>query len=210
MFKCASVHVFVYACGRNTRTHEHMNKKKRVVVAIGGSSGSIYAKILLDRLVQLKPQVDKVGIVMSNNAKFNWEYELENKDFEQYPFDYFEKMDFMAPFASGSARYDTMIVCPCSMGLLGRIAAGIPITAEQQVEEIFPLPRQLVGKGELFMLKVVGEFLEAAVEEVGSGVGGEVPKGESGGSKKITFVCKQQETFEIELGLKYFSYCFKC
>lgn len=125
MFKCASVHVFVYACGRNTRTHEHMNTKKRVVVAIGGSSGSIYAKILLDRLVQLKPQVDKVGIVMSNNAKFNWEYELENKDFEQYPFDYFEKMDFMAPFASGSARYDTMIVCPCSMGLLGRIAAGI-------------------------------------------------------------------------------------
>src|SRR6516225_3932480 len=41
--------------------------------------------------------------------------------------------------------------------LVGRIAAGVPITAEQQVEEIFPLPRQLVGKGELFMLKVAGE-----------------------------------------------------
>ena len=34
--------------------------------------------------------------------------------------------------------------------LVGRIAAGVPITAEQQVEEIFPLPRQLVGKGDLF------------------------------------------------------------
>ena len=34
-------------------------------------------------------------------------------------------MDFMAPFASGSAKYEVMLVCPCSMGLLGRIAAGI-------------------------------------------------------------------------------------
>ena len=41
--------------------------------------------------------------------------------------------------------------------LVGRIAAGIPITAEQHIDEVFPLPRQLTGKGELFMLKVVGE-----------------------------------------------------
>ncbi|MGF3053434.1 transcriptional repressor LexA [Microbacterium sp. YY-03] len=48
--------------------------------------------------------------------------------------------------------------------LVGQIAAGIPITAEQQVEEIFPLPRQLVGKGELFMLKVSGEsMIDAAI-----------------------------------------------
>jgi repressor LexA len=48
--------------------------------------------------------------------------------------------------------------------LVGRIAAGIPITAEQQVEEVFPLPRQLVGKGDLFMLKVVGDsMIDAAI-----------------------------------------------
>ncbi|MHB1171703.1 MAG: transcriptional repressor LexA [Lacisediminihabitans sp.] len=48
--------------------------------------------------------------------------------------------------------------------LVGRIAAGIPITAEQQVDEVFPLPRQLVGKGELFMLKVVGDsMVDAAI-----------------------------------------------
>ena len=48
--------------------------------------------------------------------------------------------------------------------LVGRIAAGIPITAEQQIEEVFPLPRQLVGGGELFMLKVVGEsMIDAAI-----------------------------------------------
>jgi repressor LexA len=48
--------------------------------------------------------------------------------------------------------------------LFGRIAAGVPITAEQQVEEIFPLPRQLVGSGELFMLKVSGDsMIDAAI-----------------------------------------------
>jgi repressor LexA len=48
--------------------------------------------------------------------------------------------------------------------LVGRIAAGVPIMADQQVDEIFPLPRQLVGKGELFMLKVVGEsMIDAAI-----------------------------------------------
>ncbi|WP_119698054.1 transcriptional repressor LexA [Microbacterium halotolerans] len=48
--------------------------------------------------------------------------------------------------------------------LVGQIAAGVPITAEQQVEEVFPLPRQLVGKGELFMLKVNGEsMIDAAI-----------------------------------------------
>lgn len=48
--------------------------------------------------------------------------------------------------------------------LVGRIAAGIPITAEQQVEEVVPLPRQLVGQGDLFMLKVVGDsMIDAAI-----------------------------------------------
>jgi repressor LexA len=48
--------------------------------------------------------------------------------------------------------------------LVGRIAAGIPITADQMIDEVFPLPRQLVGKGDLFMLKVVGEsMIDAAI-----------------------------------------------
>ena len=48
--------------------------------------------------------------------------------------------------------------------LVGRIAAGGPITAEQEVEEVFPLPESFVGKGELFMLKVVGEsMIDAAI-----------------------------------------------
>jgi len=48
--------------------------------------------------------------------------------------------------------------------LVGRIAAGVPITADQMIEEVVPLPRQLVGKGELFMLRVVGEsMIDAAI-----------------------------------------------
>lgn len=48
--------------------------------------------------------------------------------------------------------------------LVGRIAAGIPITADQNVEDVFTLPRQLVGQGDLFLLKVVGEsMIDAAI-----------------------------------------------
>lgn len=99
--------------------------QKKIVVAIGGSSGSIYAKVLLDKLEALSGQTKAVGVVMSDNAKYNWKLELGNEDYKNYPFDFYSKMDFMAPFASGSAKYETMIVCPCSMGLMGRIATGI-------------------------------------------------------------------------------------
>lgn len=98
---------------------------RKIVLGIGGSSGSIYAKVLLDRLVTLKDQLDAVGIVMSENARYNWELEVGEGSPEDYPFDFYKKNDFMAPFASGSAQYDTMIVCPCSMGVMGRIATGI-------------------------------------------------------------------------------------
>ncbi|HEY1705299.1 MAG TPA: transcriptional repressor LexA [Trebonia sp.] len=50
--------------------------------------------------------------------------------------------------------------------LVGRIAAGIPILAEEQVEDVFPLPRQLVGEGTLFLLKVAGDsMINAAIAD---------------------------------------------
>ena len=98
---------------------------KKIVVAVGGASGSIYAKVLFDKLVLLERQIGAVGVVMSNNARFNWVHELGNEDYSHYPFTFYDKQDFMAPFASGSAKYDTMIACPCSMGLLARIATGV-------------------------------------------------------------------------------------
>jgi 4-hydroxy-3-polyprenylbenzoate decarboxylase len=101
-----------------------MSMKKKIVVAITGASGAIYAKLLLEKLQQLQTQVAEVALVMSDNAKQVWEFELDNKDYDKIPFKFYDKHDFMAPFASGSARFDTMIIIPCSMGTLGRIAAG--------------------------------------------------------------------------------------
>lgn len=98
---------------------------RKLVVGIGGSSGSIYAKVLFDRLRQLADQWDEVGVVMSGNALLNWELEIGEPELTDYPFRFYEKGDFFAPFASGSARYETMLVCPCSMGLLARIAQGV-------------------------------------------------------------------------------------
>lgn len=97
---------------------------KKVVVAVTGASGAIYAKVLLDKLMQCQGQLDRVGVVMSDNAKDVWKFELGNKDYAQYPFEFYNKNDFFAPFASGSAGFDSMMVCPCSMGTMARIVQG--------------------------------------------------------------------------------------
>ena len=102
-----------------------IKNKHKIIVSVSGASGSIYAKVLFDKLVQLKEQIEMVGVLMSDNAKYVWETELNNSDYNNYPFTFYEKMDFMAPFASGSANYGTMIICPCSMGTMARIATGI-------------------------------------------------------------------------------------
>ena len=101
-----------------------MNKRK-IIVAITGASGSIYAKVLLDKLAAIgSEQIANVGVVMSDNAKDVWKYELGDDSYQNYDFTFYSKNDFMAPFASGSAQYESMIVCPCSMGTLARIATG--------------------------------------------------------------------------------------
>lgn len=98
---------------------------KKIVLAIGGSSGSIYTRLLLTKLSELNDQIDACDVVMSENAKVNWQLEQPELSIESFGLKIYDKRDFNAPFASGSAKYDTMIVCPCSMGLLGRIATGV-------------------------------------------------------------------------------------
>lgn len=106
--------------------HKTVAEKHKIIVALTGASGSLYAKVLLDKLAKLSDQVEKVGIVMSDNARDVWKHELGNEDYRLYTdFTFYGKMDFYAPFASGSARYKTMIVCPCSMGTMARIASGV-------------------------------------------------------------------------------------
>lgn len=99
--------------------------KKKIVIAITGASGSIYADLLIKKLGLIQDQWEQVAVVFSENAKTVWKTELGNEDYQKIQFPVFEKNDFNAPFASGSGQYDTMIIIPCSMGTLGRIAHGI-------------------------------------------------------------------------------------
>jgi len=98
-------------------------EKRKIIIAITGASGAIYAELLLKFLSQ--QENIEVGVIMSDNAKTVWQHELNNENYTHFPFTFYHKNDFNAPFASGSAKYDTMIIIPCSMGTLGRIANGI-------------------------------------------------------------------------------------
>ncbi len=100
-------------------------KKYKIVVAVTGASGSMYAKILFDKLSRLKGQVKSVELIFSEAAKEVWEFELGNTDYLNLPFPIQNSGNLFAASASGSAGFDTMIICPCTMGTLGRIASGV-------------------------------------------------------------------------------------
>ncbi len=104
-----------------------MDKKKKIILAVTGASGSIYAQQLIEKLNSkaLNEQIEDVALVFSKNALDVWQHELGNIDPKKLPFKSYALNDYNAPFASGSAKYDTMIICPCSMGTLGRIAHGV-------------------------------------------------------------------------------------
>src|SRR4051812_2793618 len=96
---------------------------KRIVVAITGASGAIYAKLLLEKL-QTANGSPKIAVVMTTNAKEVWRTEVGDESYQTFARLEYDINDFSAPFASGSGRFDTMIIVPCSMGTLGRIAGG--------------------------------------------------------------------------------------
>jgi 4-hydroxy-3-polyprenylbenzoate decarboxylase len=104
----------------------------KLIVAITGASGSIYAR----RLLQLLAPTDcDISLTISPVATQVIERELgvrvDLDDLDagaiagvEIQVAYYRHDDFFAPFASGSARYDGMVIVPCSVGTLGRIAAG--------------------------------------------------------------------------------------
>ncbi len=102
-----------------------MTKKLKISIAITGASGAIYGKVLLDKLSRLESSISSVDLVFSSNAKDVWNLELGDDSYNNYNFKTWENTNFYSPIASGSAGYDAMIICPCSMGTLGRIASGI-------------------------------------------------------------------------------------
>ena len=71
-----------------------MKNKHKIIIAVTGASGAIYAKVLFDKLLQLNNQIEQIGVLMSENAKFVWEQELNNTDYKEYPFTFYKKLDF--------------------------------------------------------------------------------------------------------------------
>jgi 4-hydroxy-3-polyprenylbenzoate decarboxylase len=96
----------------------------KLVVAVGGASGSAYARRLLDVLAALPEDTrPEVGLVMTSSGAEVWAHEIGAVPV--YPFRRYGLRDFRAPFASGSAGWHAMVVIPCSTGGLARIAHGI-------------------------------------------------------------------------------------
>jgi flavin prenyltransferase len=93
----------------------------KLVVAVGGASGSVYARRLLDVLAA-RPDLE-LGLCVSESGLEVWRHELGGEP--SYPFKRWGRRDFRAPFASGSAGWEAMVVIPCSTGGLARIAHGI-------------------------------------------------------------------------------------
>jgi flavin prenyltransferase len=101
------------------------NKERKLVLAVTGASGSIYADRLLARLSSAEVTPSALAIIFSDAARQIWEEELGRKYTSEYSAKEYSNKSFMAPFASGSSDFDTMIICPASMGVTGRIANGV-------------------------------------------------------------------------------------
>jgi len=116
------------------------SRNRKIVLAVTGASGSIYALKLMEKLQQLKNPPEEVAVIFSDTAKEIWEAETGQKYSPIPPAKEFNNKTFYAPFASGSSLYDTMIICPASMGTTGRIANGtsddlIARTADMMLKE---------------------------------------------------------------------------
>ena len=104
-----------------------MPDKKKIVVAITGASGMIYAQSLLKKMSQkdIGSQLSDVALIVSENVNGIWNNEINSGTISDFVFPVYKNNNFYVPFASGSSAYDVMIIIPCSMGTLGRIASGI-------------------------------------------------------------------------------------
>ncbi len=100
----------------------------KIVIGITGASGAPYAKRLLSVLLERQKSAGdlELGLCISATAPEVWSLECGGdlrEELREVPF--WDQRDYRAPFASGSAGWDAMIVVPCSMGTCARIAHGV-------------------------------------------------------------------------------------
>lgn len=116
----------------------HVVKKQKILIAMTGASGILYAESLIEALLPLS---ERIYLVFSDTAKKVALFELDKThpdrfslrralagkltEDEKKTIKQFDGQDFFAPTASGTSVPDAMVVLPCSMGTLARIACGI-------------------------------------------------------------------------------------
>src|SRR2546430_4516673 len=105
----------------------------KIVIAATGASGSIYLQRLLD---QVDSAAHEVHLVMSGHAKQVAKHELGALKIPKSVAQHGEN-DLNVPFVSGSARFDAMVIAPCSMATIGRIASGSSDTALLRAADVF-------------------------------------------------------------------------
>ena len=105
----------------------------KLVLAATGASGSIYLQRLLD---QIDPAAHEVHLVMSGHAKQVAKQEIGVFKIPRGIAQHGEN-DLNVPFVSGSAKFDAMVIAPCSMATIGRIASGSSDSALLRAADVF-------------------------------------------------------------------------
>jgi flavin prenyltransferase len=109
---------------------------RRIVIGVTGASGAPYARRLLDVLSQHHQRWDvEPHLVFSKTGRMVFQDET-GIDPKSYDFPFWGSMDMTAPFASGSARFESMIIVPCSAGTMGRLAGGTSINLVSRAAEV--------------------------------------------------------------------------
>lgn len=120
------------------------------MLAVTGASGSVYAQKLLEKFQKLSFPPAEIAVILSDTARDIWMDETGKKFVAEGSAKEYDNKIYYAPFASGSAQYDAMIICPASMGMIGRIANGtsddlIARTADVMLKEkrrLIVVPRE--------------------------------------------------------------------
>jgi 4-hydroxy-3-polyprenylbenzoate decarboxylase len=106
----------------------------KIIVAVTGASGAIYARQVLDALVA-HAEVERIALILSDHTEDVMRAEGISLPASER-IERFENSDMWASVASGSARWDAMIIVPASMGTVGRIASGISRTLIERAADV--------------------------------------------------------------------------
>ncbi|HBI82026.1 MAG TPA: 3-octaprenyl-4-hydroxybenzoate carboxy-lyase [Bacteroidales bacterium] len=98
---------------------------QKVIVAVTGASGVIYAARVIEKLMALSDVIEELALVFTDNGKKVWKYELKRDIVFSPQVKIYDNNNLFAPMASGSAGYNSMVIVPCTMGTIGRIASGV-------------------------------------------------------------------------------------